>query len=162
MKCKIKNASPKKVESLEVYFEADAGDIGHLFQKSGRIFSNLGELRRDGIKFISHLRWKAIRLGAGEGIAQAAGFRPERLARVSGEHRTMENVQTHFREKRDDLYSRYRLALAPEDKRRVVRDMQRFNLEARKYRGVIPPSRRHQWGRLPSKSKKSRLLGLGN
>jgi len=51
----------------------------------------------------------------------------------------MENVQAHFKEKRDDLYSRYRLARTPEAKRRVIRDMQRLNLEARKYRGVIPP-----------------------
>jgi hypothetical protein len=51
----------------------------------------------------------------------------------------MENVQKHFKEKRDDLYSRYRLAKTSEDKQKVIRDMQRFNLEARKYRGVIPP-----------------------
>ena len=51
----------------------------------------------------------------------------------------MENVQAHFRERRDDLYSRYRLARTPEDKRRVIRDMRIFNMEARKYRGVIPP-----------------------
>ena len=61
-------------------------------------------------KIITDEQGKPIRLGAGEGIAQAAGFRPERLARISGEHWTMENVQKHFKEKRDDLYSRYRLA----------------------------------------------------
>jgi ribosomal protein S15P/S13E len=51
----------------------------------------------------------------------------------------MENVQKHFKEKRDDLYSRYRLAKTSEDKQKVLRDMQRFNLDARKYRGVISP-----------------------
>jgi hypothetical protein len=51
----------------------------------------------------------------------------------------MENVQKHFKEKRDDLYSRYRLARTQEDKRRVIRDMQKFNMDARKYPGVIPP-----------------------
>jgi hypothetical protein len=70
---------------------------------------------------------------------QAAGFRPERLARISGERWTMENVQKHFKEKKDDLYSRYRLARTAEEKQRVIRDMQRFNLDAGKYRGVIPP-----------------------
>ena len=90
-------------------------------------------------KVITDEQGKPIRLGAGEGIAQAAGFRPERLARISGEHWTMENVQKHFKEKRDDLYSRYRLARTPEEKHRVIRDMQKFNMEARKYRGVIPP-----------------------
>ncbi len=53
----------------------------------------------------------------------------------------MENVQKHFKEKRDDLYSPYRLAKTPEEKKNVIRDMQRFNMEARKYRGVIPPIR---------------------
>ena len=69
-------------------------------------------------KVITDEQGKPIRLGAGEGDAQAAGFRPERLATVSDEHRTMENVQAHFRERQDDLYSRYRLARTPEDKRR--------------------------------------------
>ena len=90
-------------------------------------------------KIITDEQGKPIRLEAGEGVAQAAGFRPERLARVSGEHWTMENVQKHFKEKKDDLYSRYRLAKTPEEKQKVIRDMQRFNLDARKYRGVIPP-----------------------
>ena len=69
-------------------------------------------------KVITDEQGKPIRLGAGEGIAQAAGFRPERLARISGEHWTMENVQKHFKEKRDDLYSRYRLARTPEEKQK--------------------------------------------
>lgn len=90
-------------------------------------------------KIITDEQGKPIRLGTGEGIAQAAGFRPERLATVSGEHRTMENVQAHYKERRDDLYSRYRLARNLEEKKAVIRDMQKFNIDARKYRGVIPP-----------------------
>ena len=43
-----------------------------------------------------------------------------------------------FRGRRDDLYSPYRLARTQEDRQRVIPDMQRFNMEARKYRGVIP------------------------
>jgi len=68
-------------------------------------------------KIITDEKGKPIRLGVGEGIAQAAGFRPERLARISGGHWTMENVQGHFKGRRDDLYSRYRLARTPEEKR---------------------------------------------
>jgi hypothetical protein len=96
-------------------------------------------------KIITDQKEKPIRLEAGKGVAQAAGFRPERLARISGEHWTMETVQKHFKEKRDDLYSRYRLAKTSEEKQRVIRDMQRFNLDARKYRGVIPPITATQW-----------------
>jgi ribosomal protein S15P/S13E len=90
-------------------------------------------------KIITDEQGKPIRMEAGEGIAQAAGFRPERLARISGEHWTMENVQKHFKEKKDDLYSRYRLAKSQEDRARVIRDMQKFNMDARKYPGLISP-----------------------
>ena len=80
-----------------------------------------------------------IRLSGGEAAAQTIGFRPERMAQISGELWTMENVKKHFAEKRNDLYARSRLAKTQEERQKVIRDMQRFNLEARKYREVIPP-----------------------
>ncbi len=76
-----------------------------------------------------------MRLGAPGAAVQAKGFRPERLARISGKHWTMENVQAHFKDWRDNLYARFRLAKAPEEKQRVIRDIQKFNMDARKYRG---------------------------
>jgi ribosomal protein S15P/S13E len=79
-----------------------------------------------------------IRLSGGEAAAQAMGFRPERMAQVSGEHWTMDNVKKHFAEKRNDFYARFRLSKTPQDRQRVIRDMQRFNMEARKYRGLTP------------------------
>jgi ribosomal protein S15P/S13E len=112
-------------------------------------------------KIITSEQGRPIRLEAGEGVAQAAGFRPERLARISGEHWTMENVQKHFKEKRDDLYSRYRLAKTSEDKKKIIRDMQRFNLDSRKYRGVIPPITVMSMGRRFSRRRKNRLLDSG-
>jgi hypothetical protein len=51
----------------------------------------------------------------------------------------MQNVKAYFNDKRDDLYARYRLAKTTEDKKAVISSMQKFNMEARKYRGVIPP-----------------------
>ena len=102
-----------------------------------------------------------MRLEAGEGIAQAAGFRPERLARISGEHWTMENVQKHFKEKRDDLYSRYRLARTPDEKQRDILDMQRFNMDARKYRGVIPPITATSMGQATQQKPEKQFIGFG-
>jgi len=90
-------------------------------------------------KVLADEQGNPIRLSGGEAAAQALGFRPERMAQISGEHWTMENVKNHFGEKRNDLYVRVRLAKAQEEKQKVIRDMQRFNMEARKYRGVIPP-----------------------
>jgi ribosomal protein S15P/S13E len=112
-------------------------------------------------KVITDEQGKPILLGAGEGITQAVGFRPERLAKVSGEHRTMENIQTHFKEKRDDLYSRYRLARTTEERRRVIQDMQRFNIEARKYRGVIPPITATSMGQATQQKPEKRFMGFG-
>ena len=88
-------------------------------------------------KVLTDEKGKPIQLGTGEAIAQAAGFRPERLARVCGEHWSMENVRSDFKGGRDDLYARYRLAKTQEDRQKVIRDMQRYNMDARKYRGVI-------------------------
>ena len=112
-------------------------------------------------KIITDEQGKPIRLETGEGIAQAAGFRPERLARVSGEHWTMENVQKHFKERRDDLYSRYRLARTPEEKQQVIRDMQKFNMEARKYRGVIPPITASSMGQATQQKPEKPFIGFG-
>jgi hypothetical protein len=112
-------------------------------------------------KVITDEQGKPIRLGARERIAQAAGFRPERLGSISGEHRTMENVQAHFREKRDDLYSRHRLARTPEEKRRVIRDTQKFNMEARKYRGVITPITASSMGQAAQQKPEKPFIGFG-
>ena len=89
-------------------------------------------------KVLTDEKRKPIQLGTGEAIAQAAGFRPERLARIAGEHGSMENVKINFKDRRDDLYARYRLAKTQEERQKVIRDMQRFNIDARRYRGVIP------------------------
>jgi hypothetical protein len=90
-------------------------------------------------KLLTDEKGVPIRYSAGEAAAQALGFRPERMARISREHWTMENVKKYFAEKRNDLYARIRLAKTEEESQTVIRNMQRFNMEARKYRGVIPP-----------------------
>ena len=90
-------------------------------------------------KVLTDEQGEPIRLSGGEAAAQALGFRPERTGRISGEHRTMENVKKHFAKKSKDLYARVRLAKTEEERQKAIRDMQRFNMEARKYRGVIPP-----------------------
>ena len=94
-------------------------------------------------------------------MAQAAGFRPERFARVSGEQWTMENIQKHFKDKHDDLYSRYRLARTPETRRAVIRDMQRFNLETRKYRGVVAPVTATSMGQAAQQKPEKSFMGFG-
>jgi hypothetical protein len=90
-------------------------------------------------KVIFDEQGKPTRLEGGVGIVQAAGLGPEKLARVSGGHRRMESVQADFKERKGDLYSRHRLARPAGEKKAMIRDMQKFNIEARKYRGVIPP-----------------------
>jgi hypothetical protein len=90
-------------------------------------------------KIMTDEQGKPIKVETSEALTQAVGFRPERMSQISGEHRTMQNVKAYFNDKRDDLYARYRLAKTTEDKKAVISSMQKFNMEARKYRGVIPP-----------------------
>jgi hypothetical protein len=99
--------------------------------------------------------------GGGRGGGQAAGFRPETLARAAGEYRTTEIIRAHFKEKRDDLYSRYRLLRTPEEKLEVIRDMQRFNMETRKYRGVIPPITGTSMGQAARQKPEKPFMGFG-
>jgi ribosomal protein S15P/S13E len=112
-------------------------------------------------KVLTDEQGKPIRLGTGEGIAQVVGLRPERLASVSGEHRTMENVQAHFKEKRVDLHSRYRLSRTPEARRAVIRDMQKFNMETRNYREVIPPITATSMGQATQQKPEKACLSFG-
>jgi N12 class adenine-specific DNA methylase len=115
-------ASPSFLESiLKAYRMADQGAT----TPSGKVLTDE--------------QGKPIHLSGGEAAAQSMGFRPERMAQISGEHWTMENVKKHYAKKRNDLYARARLAKNQEERQNVIRDMQRFNMEARKYQGVIPP-----------------------
>ena len=54
-------------------------------------------------KILTDEQGKPIRLETGEATAQAIGFRPERIGRISSEHRSMQNVKAYFNDKRDDL-----------------------------------------------------------
>ena len=74
----------------------------------------------------------------------------------------MENVQKHFKEKRDDLYSRYRLARTQEEKQRVIRDIQRFNMEVRKCRGVILPITANSLGQETEQKPEKPFIGFGS
>jgi hypothetical protein len=71
-------------------------------------------------------------------VGQVMGFRPARIAEMSEERRTFKNVESYFAGKRNDLYTQFRLAKVPEDRRDVIKDVQKYNLEASKYRGAVP------------------------
>jgi hypothetical protein len=73
-----------------------------------------------------------------EAGAQVLGFRPERISLMAKSHREFGNVEMAFSQKRDDLYARFRLAKDAEDRQKVIRDVQKYNLEAAKFKGVIP------------------------
>ncbi|MGD0624258.1 MAG: PLxRFG domain-containing protein [Thermodesulfobacteriota bacterium] len=89
-------------------------------------------------KILFDEKGRPIKETAGEGIAQAFGFRPERISEASQTHREFANIESHFADRRNDLYSRFRLATTADERKDVIRDIQRFNLDASKYRGAIP------------------------
>lgn len=73
----------------------------------------------------------------------------------------MENVQDDFKYRKDDLYSRYRLARPAEEKKAMIRDMQRFNIDARKYRGVIPPITATSKGQATDQKPEKSVIAFG-
>ncbi len=81
---------------------------------------------------------RPIKETAGEAAAQMMGFRPERIASMSTTHRGFVNVESTFAQKRNDLYARFRLAQTGAQRQEIIREIQRYNLDAQKYRGAIP------------------------
>ncbi len=81
---------------------------------------------------------RPIELTGPEAVAQAVGFRPERTATLSREKRTFSNIEEHYKSKRDGLYAKWRLATSEGERRNILREMERYNLEVMKYRGAIP------------------------
>ena len=73
-------------------------------------------------KILTDEQGRPIKLSPAEAAAQVMGFRPQRMAQISGEHWTMKNVKKHFAEKRNDLYARFRLAKTKEQRQKVIRD----------------------------------------
>jgi ribosomal protein S15P/S13E len=112
-------------------------------------------------KVLTDEHGKPIRLTGPEATAQAMGFRPERMAQISGEHWTMENIKKHFADKRNDLYARGRLAKTQEERQKVIRDMKRVNMEVRKYRGVIPPIAASSLREATSQRPEKPFMGFG-
>jgi hypothetical protein len=90
-------------------------------------------------KVIFDKKGQPIKETTGEGIAQAFGFRPERISEASQTHREFSNIESHFADRRNDLYARFRLAKTAEDRQNVIKDVQKYNLATSKYRGAIPP-----------------------
>jgi hypothetical protein len=89
-------------------------------------------------KVLFDAQGQPIKETTGEGFAQVLSFRPERIAKVSEEHREFGNIESNFTQRQYDLYARFRLAKDAGDRQDVIRDVQKYNLEALKYRGAIP------------------------
>ncbi len=75
----------------------------------------------------------------GESIAQAVGFRPERIGAVSETHREYTNLQANFAERRNDLFSKASLAMGNSgDMKKVIVGVQKYNLDAPRLGGAVP------------------------
>ena len=89
-------------------------------------------------KVLFDAKGQPIKETTGEAFAQVLSFRPERIAKVSQEHREFGNIESNFAQRRNDLYASFRLAKSAAGRKDVIRDIQRYNLDAMKYRGAIP------------------------
>jgi uncharacterized protein YaaR (DUF327 family) len=89
-------------------------------------------------KVITDEKGRPIQETTAEGITQAFGFRPERISEASQTHREFANIESHFADRMNDLYARFRLATTADERKKIIRDIQKYNLAASKYRGAIP------------------------
>lgn len=79
---------------------------------------------------------KPVTLTPGETAAQVFGFRPERISVLGKEKRSFANVEQHYSDQRDDLYSKLRIAKGNE-RTDVLKQIRDYNLEVQKYKGVV-------------------------
>ncbi len=74
-----------------------------------------------------------------ESIAQAMSFRPARVAEISRERRVQSNVESYFREQRNEIYTQARRAKTTGDWNNISKLVEQFNIGIMKYRGAIAP-----------------------
>ncbi len=90
-------------------------------------------------KLLFDEKGRPIRETAGEAIAQAVGFRPERIGAASKTHREYTNLQANFAERRNDLFAKARLAMEKSgNMKKVIVEVQKYNLDASRYGGAVP------------------------
>ena len=92
-----------------------------------------------GGKQILDEKGQPIKLTTGEAIAQAASFRPARIAEISQERRIESNIEKYYKGQRDEIYILTRRAKTLKDWDNISRLIQKFNISVMKYRGVIAP-----------------------
>lgn len=80
-----------------------------------------------------------IKPTTGETIRQLLGFRPQRIAEIQKERRTIENIEQYYRERRAEIYEKLRRAKTVDEMRDVMQDIYDFNQEVMKYKGYIAP-----------------------
>jgi hypothetical protein len=126
------------------------GDIERALESSSPVFieNALKAVRRatEGAttpkgKVLFDAEGNPLKLSAAEAIGQAAGFRPERMSESSQTHRVLSNIETHWKEVRDNLTAKFRMA-SPEDRSDVLKKIERYNLDVQKFGGSVPMIRR--------------------
>jgi len=74
-----------------------------------------------------------------ETVGQAIGFRPARMAEVSQERRSFSNMQEHYSKQKQDILKRLRTASTGSEFGTIRRDIQKYNLDVMKFKGLISP-----------------------
>lgn len=84
------------------------------------------------------VKGQPIKETTGEAIAQAMGFRPERISGMAKTYREFSNIERKFDGRRERLNDLFRLAKTNDERQEIIRDVQKYNMDAQKYRGAIP------------------------
>jgi hypothetical protein len=73
-----------------------------------------------------------------EAVLQGLGFRIERRAEISEEQRTYRNTQDHMAKRRDNLYTKYRMADTDAERDVVSEDISEYNDDANELGNSVP------------------------
>jgi len=122
-------------DPMRAFEEASPSFVSNVFRAAREVergvTTNTGRVKFDE-------QGKPMKLGPGEFLSRAVGFRQAREAHASMEMRSFDNLRTAKAADRDRLRSRWIAAETQADKTSVLRDVQQYNRSVLQYRGAIP------------------------
>ena len=70
---------------------------------------------------------------------QAFSFRPSRISAIQKELRSLQNIEQYFRKRRTDINKAWRIAQTPDERAKVLSDIQKYNEDIKQYKGALTP-----------------------
>ncbi len=89
-------------------------------------------------KFLFDENGRPLMTTTGKTAFQLAGLRPERQAELTKDYMQSRNIEAFYTKKRQDIFTRFRLAKTREERQEALKDLQDYNIQASQFKGAIP------------------------